>query len=642
MSNIKLQPEESIFVPGKGLEKKLSEIIQEYVEVLKRRGGDNPFNLKAFTLYNPDFEQALDDAYDYITVAANNGDIEAEKTLIKILKLLDYDFPNYFVVQGDVDANVKYAKWGDIYSQGMLGDRYYHGKGVDRDYEKAVYWYKLSAEQGVKQAQYNLARCYELGHGIKQSRENALEWYKKAAEKGVREAKRAVKRLELEETLSEDELLSYLPTYIWDGEEEKAWKDEFGVEYSEDRKRLLSAPRGLKEYSIKEGTLVICDNAFCKELKAVNIPESVLVIGDAVFKDCHNLKSIHLPNNLREIGDSAFEYSGLTTIDIPENVSVIGNSALRECYKLESVRISKSVLEIGGGIFVWSKKLKSIVVDPDNQFFDSRDNSNAIIEKESNTLIAGCKSTIIPSGVSVIGDEAFWGCDNMTSIVIPDGVEKIGDRAFYRCEKLRKVVLGDSIKTIGSEAFCECEELKTVKWPKELIMIGDQAFKECYELDTIELPYGLISIGDEAFWKCGKLSSLIIPDSVACVKDSAFANCRGLKSLSLSKSLKKIGNYVFCGCYDVPSIIIPDGVRIIGHNAFCNCTGLTSVVIPQSVKLIEEEAFDGCEGVNITILGDSVEVLSNEDGKSVSMSSVTFIKKFLKTHINNENKVSRE
>ena len=637
MSNIKLYPEDMLFIPGKGLEKELSEIIQEYVEVLKKRGSGNPFKLKAFSSYNAEFEHGFDEAYDHITAAANNGDIEAEKTLIKILNLLDYDFPNYFFVQENAEANVRYAKQGDIYSQGMLGDRYYYGKGVEKGYEKAVYWYKLSAEQGVKLAQYNLAGCYELGRGVEQSREKALEWYMKAAEKGVREAKRAVKRLELEKTLSKDDLLTYMPTYIWEGEEEKAWKDEFGVEYSEDGKRLLSAPKELKEYSIKKGTLVICDCAFygCK-IVSIQVPESVQVIGDAVFKECLSLNSILLPKSLREIGDFAFEYSGLTAIDIPENVTIIGNSALRECYKLESVRISKTVSAIGDGLFIWSKKLKSIVVEPENQFYDSRDSCNAIIEKRTNILVAGCKSTIIPSSISVIGDEAFWGCDNMTSIVIPDGVEEIGDKAFFRCEKLKEVVMGDSIKRIGSESFYECGKLNSVIFSKGLLTIEAHAFQECHELETANLPDGIKSIGYEAFWQCNKLSSLVIPDSVTCIQDSAFANCSGLKSLSISKSLKKIGNYVFCGCYGLPSIIIPDGVRIIGHNAFCNCTGLTSVVIPQSVQLIDEEAFKGCDGLNITFLCDSVEIISEDGDECDTMSSETYIKKFIKTYVKKE------
>ena len=46
--------------------------------------------------------------------------------------------------------------------------------------------------------------------------------------------------------------------------------------------------------------------------------------------------------------------------------------------------------------------------------YDSRDNCNAIIEKETNTLIQGCKNTKIPSGVTEIGRYAFDGCSGLT------------------------------------------------------------------------------------------------------------------------------------------------------------------------------------------------------------------------------------
>lgn len=77
MANIKLYPEDSIFIPGKGLEKELACIIQEYENALKERGVKPPFNLEAFSKFNKDFEKAFDDAYAYITNAANNGDIDA-------------------------------------------------------------------------------------------------------------------------------------------------------------------------------------------------------------------------------------------------------------------------------------------------------------------------------------------------------------------------------------------------------------------------------------------------------------------------------------------------------------------------------------------------------------------------------------
>ena len=60
--------------------------------------------------------------------------------------------------------------------------------------------------------------------------------------------------------------------------------------------------------------------------------------------------------------------------------------------------------------------MTSIVVENGNPKYDSRNSCNAIIETESNTLIAGCKSTIIPNYVTTIGNYAFLGCTGLTSI----------------------------------------------------------------------------------------------------------------------------------------------------------------------------------------------------------------------------------
>ena len=633
MSNIKLHPEDSIFVPGKGFEKALAEIIQEYIAVLEKRGFDTPLSVKAYSRYNKDFEQALDDAYDYISKAANDGDIDAEKTLIKIEAILDYDFPNYFVIQGEVEANISVAKFGDIYSQGMLGDRFYYGKGVKQNYEKAFQWYKLSAEQGVKQAQYNLAGCYEMGRGVIQDMGKALEWYMKAADRGFREAKRAVKRFELQKKDPERDLLTYMPTYIWEGERENSWKDDFGVVYSADGRRLLDAPEDLTDYSIKKGTQVICDGAFGTKLTSITIPEGVVVIGNHVFSGCSKLKAVSLPNSLREIGDKAFCSTGLINITIPEGVETIGIRAFRECTHLKSIRISKSVAEIGKEMFVWSKNLESIIIDPENDSYDSRDNCNAIIETRTNTLISGCYKTVIPDSVSAIGNEAFWGCDNMTTIEIPNGVESIGRMAFFKCKNLQHVIMADSVKKIGFKAFYECGKLKSVKLSKGLEKIDGRAFQECYSLESADLPDGLKSIGRHAFWRCEKLNKLVIPDSVTTIHNSAFCNCSRLNAITISRSVKKIGDYAFCGCYGISSVIIPDSVIIIGKYAFCNCDSLTSLIIPKSVKLIEEGAFEGCDGLDVTILNEDVEVQTSEDNGINQRNGVFSLDHLVKTNL---------
>ena len=57
-----------------------------------------------------------------------------------------------------------------------------------KDFEKAAYWYKKSAEQGNSRAQYNLAKCYENGEGVVKDYEQAVYWYTQAAEQGDADA----------------------------------------------------------------------------------------------------------------------------------------------------------------------------------------------------------------------------------------------------------------------------------------------------------------------------------------------------------------------------------------------------------------------------------------------------------------------
>ena len=95
-----------------------------------------------------------------------------------------------------------------------------------------------------------------------------------------------------------------------------------------------------------------------------------------------------------------------------------------------------------------------------NTVYDSR-NCNAIIESASNTLIAGCQSTIIPNSVTSIGDWAFNGC-GLTSITIPNSVTSIGDFAFDGCSGLSSITIPSSVTSIGSRVFDSCNRLADV------------------------------------------------------------------------------------------------------------------------------------------------------------------------------------
>jgi hypothetical protein len=97
--------------------------------------------------------------------------------------------------------------------------------------------------------------------------------------------------------------------------------------------------------------------------------------------------------------------------------------------------------------------LTSITVESGNSKYDSRDNCNAIIETATNTLISGCKSTIIPNTVTSIGEYAFDRCTGMTSISIPNSVTSIGKSAFSECQ-FPVLHLPESVTSVGTSNKC--------------------------------------------------------------------------------------------------------------------------------------------------------------------------------------------
>ena len=210
--------------------------------------------------------------------------------------------------------------------------------------------------------------------------------------------------------------------------------------------------------SIGQGAFV-----YCSSLTSVEIGNSVTSIGDYAFYYCSSLTSVIIGNSVTSIGVYAFVYcSSLTSIQIPNSVTSIGEWALGYCSSLTSIEIGNSVTSIGNNAFAYCESLTNIVVDYDNAVYESRNGCNAIIETASNTLIAGCKNTIIPNGVTSIGDIAFNGCSSLTSIQIPNSVTSIGDYAFSNCSSLTGIEIPNSVTSIGDRAFYGCSSLTKI------------------------------------------------------------------------------------------------------------------------------------------------------------------------------------
>lgn len=97
-----------------------------------------------------------------------------------------------------------------------------------------------------------------------------------------------------------------------------------------------------------------------------------------------------------------------------------------------------------------------------------------------------------------IGDRAFSGCSNLTSITIPNSVISIGDYAFNGCASLTSITIPNSVTSIGSGAFYQCTDLTSISLPENIENIGDEAFNDCKNLVSISLPEKIESKGHKS------------------------------------------------------------------------------------------------------------------------------------------------
>ena len=228
------------------------------------------------------------------------------------------------------------------------------------------------------------------------------------------------------------------------------------------------------------------------------------------------------------------------------------------------------------------------------------------IDKDAFCFCSSLTSVTIPDSVTSIGDSAFYGCESLTSVTIPDSVTSIGSCAFYGCASLTSVTIPDSVTSIGGSAFYGCTSLTSVTIPDSVTSIGAYAFYGCESLTSVAIPGSVTSIGWSAFYGCASLTSVTIPDSVTSIGNCAFASCTSLTGIWVAEGNSHYANdasgvlfnkdkttLVQCpGAF--AAYTIPNSVTSIGEYAFSHCTSLTSVTIPDSVTSIGSGAFSNC------------------------------------------------
>lgn len=118
-------------------------------------------------------------------------------------------------------------------------------------------------------------------------------------------------------------------------------------------------------------------------------------------------------------------------------------------------------------------------------------------------------------------------------IITITGLTSIGDYAFYNCSSLTGLKIGNSVTSIRQYAFCSCNGLTSVTIPDSVTDIREYAFSECRNLKSVTIGNSITEISGDAFSECTNLKSVIIGDSVTSIGAWAFNNCINLRSIVL-------------------------------------------------------------------------------------------------------------
>ena len=383
-----------------------------------------------------------------------------------------------------------------------------------------------------------------------------------------------------------------------------------------------------------------------EEIETVTIPYTIREIEDYSFVKCTGLKKIDIPSSVTKIGHASFSNcTSLQEVIIPESVTTIGDVAFEYCTGLKSIRIPASVKKIGRNSFGYCD-LSNITVDPANRIFDSRENSNAIIETETNSLLTASSSTVIPASVTVLGDFAFSGIKGLEHLDIPQTVKKIGWRCFS--ESGIKSIRINSNPEYAMETFNNSTSLEEVEYGPDVTEI--RIPQDCPNLKRLFIPATVTGIDFGSLNKHPNIETIIVEEGnpVYDSRDNCNAIIQsetddlvfGCKNTVIPGTVKKISSNAFLGCsfsefyipasvvdiypveYALPdknttgSVVVDPANPVYDSREGCNAIietktntllyGCSNAFIPNSVKAIDDYAFQGIQNLKEISIPDGV------------------------------------
>lgn len=346
------------------------------------------------------------------------------------------------------------------------------------------------------------------------------------------------------------------------------------------------------------------------------------------FSEWNNAEGTSLPQFELTGSYKSTNFVSLIRIEISSDVTYFdGNHCFLDFSNLKEVRFYEGQ-RVASGLFNSAPALETVIGLENTTGFNG-----------TTHFFRGCtnlKTVSLPSGLTSIGKETFWGCSSLEVIGNWDEATKnitsVGQESFYNCSSLESMVLPNSVTSFGQSAFYGCKALTEFDVPDSLVTMGTKCFQGCSGITRLEFPQTTTSFGQDCFNGCSALTYVNIPRDCTYVGNYTFSGCSNIiidmseaESLTSWGSNNSIGNtteLVFPDGFTtlnslssskVKKIVFPSTTTSIG---VLQCSSLEEIVIPEGITSLRDKQFDYCASLKKVTLPRGLTSISTTGNTS--------------------------